>query len=122
MATTIDRNAYQFFRAHAGGWVGHNAETAANLARAEAAAQRMGWQYRWEADDEPYETDIPGDEPSEVLGCVLTDGRGEVLASLWGIGDPDPTYMRIVHAELASEALSAPTMARVCLACGSPAA
>ncbi len=112
MATTIDRNAYQFFRANAGSCVGYNAVGAASLARAEAAAQRMGWQYRWEADELPYEMgDAETIMPSEVLGCVLTDERGEVLESLWGIGDPDRNYMRLVQAELASEALSSATMA-----------
>src|SRR4051812_45987416 len=97
MPTTINRQAYAFFREHAGGWVGHSAEVAANLARAEAAAQRMGWQYRWEWDDMPWDGDTPA--PKELLGCVLTDDRGEVLDSLWGIGDPDRNSARVVEAE-----------------------
>lgn len=118
MATTIDRNAYQFFREHAGGWVGHNAEHAAHLARAEATAERLGWAYDWEWDDEPWDGDC-GCQPSEVLGCILRDAySGEQLASLWGIGDPSNTDRRVIEAELAAEVLSETSTG---LACGNTA-
>ena len=121
MATTIDRNAYQFFREHAGYRIGHNAEDAASLARAESDAQRRGWHYDWQWDAEEWD---PGDTdytPTEVLGAVLTDANGAELASLWGIADPTPEYRRVVEAELAAEALSATRMGPVCMACGNAA-
>lgn len=51
----ISREAFRFFRANAGGWVGHNAETALHLARAEAYAEDQGWEVSWEPDDYGWE-------------------------------------------------------------------
>ena len=78
---------------------------ALEMARAEAEASSRGWRVVWEGDPEPYETDLEGDEPNEVLGAILRDEHGNVLASLWGIGDPSRSYGRVVEAELALEAL-----------------
>lgn len=36
--------------------------------------------------------------------CVMRDGDGNLLASLYGIDSPDPAYRRCVEAELALEA------------------
>lgn len=101
------RNAYDFFRRHAGGIVGQSAKTALALAKAEHEAQERGWFVGWVADDEPWDCDCgnPDCNPDEVLGCVLYDSQGEVLESLWGIGDPGNAYARLVAAELALEAL-----------------
>lgn len=96
--------AYAFFREHCGGWVGHNAETAFNLACAERVATDLEWSYAWEYDAEPYECGEGESTPNEVLGCVLRDENGQVLQSLWGIADPSREYARLVEAELASEA------------------
>ncbi len=97
--------AYRFFRENAGNIVGESAVCAMRLARAERAAQERGWTFDWQWDDEPYELgDGESDTPTEVLGCVLRDESGRVLGSLWGIGDPSPAYVRVVQAELASEA------------------
>ena len=79
------------------------------LADAERHARTMEWSYRWEPDLEPidYITGSDGnddEQPDELLGCVLVNSRGEVLGSLWGIGDPSAAYRRVVEAELALEA------------------
>ncbi len=97
--------AFEFFLKHSGYVKGRRKEGALDLARSEAIAEALGWECEWEADEEPWD---PGDtdyEPKEVLGCVLKDADGEVLDSLWGIADPDKNYVRVVEAELASEAL-----------------
>lgn len=99
----------RFFLAHAGYSYDPQVETKAqgkrraaeSLARAEEYAEKQGWTVSWEQDEEPYETDDADDKPTEVLGCVLKDADGEVLGSLWGIGDPSREYSRIVAAELA---------------------
>lgn len=82
----------------------HRLENARNLAEAEAEASSLGWYIEWEYDDMPWESD---DDyvPEEVLGAVLRDEDGNVLASLWGIADPDRAYKRVIEAELALESL-----------------
>ena len=40
-----------------------------------------------------------------AYGAVLTDADGQTLASVWGVVDPDTNYTRVLHGELASEAL-----------------
>lgn len=42
----------------------------------------------------------------EVYGAVLRDESGAVLASVWGVVDPDAAYERVLRAELVSEALA----------------
>lgn len=99
--------AYRFFFENAGYVVGHRAECALNLARAEQHARDHDWDAEWIADDCPdlsWMSDEEQRQPHEVLGCVLRDADGNVLGSLWGITDPDNAYMRVVEAELASEA------------------
>lgn len=97
--------AFRFFLANAGYVVGVRARCALRLARAEQRAADLGWAFEWLYDDEPWDGDVPGYTPREVLGCVVRGPDGEVLASLWGIADPSPAYSRVVEAELASEAL-----------------
>jgi hypothetical protein len=100
--------AYRFFRAHAGGWVGHNAETAMHLARAEQWASDNGLKCTWEPEPEweAYELgDAETKMPDEVWCAILRDSEGNVLDSLGMIGDPTDTYIRVVNAELASEAM-----------------
>ena len=100
----------QFFYAHAGYNYDPKTETrgqghrrcARALAEAEEHARRMGWVAEWVRDEEPWEGD--GEAPSEVLGCILKNQRGEVLDALWSIGDPTREYRRVVEAELAEEA------------------
>jgi hypothetical protein len=101
--------AERFFWTHAGYSYGQGEtkasgrrRSAEEMAKAEQDAERMGWTASWEWDDMPWDGDVPA--PHEVLGCVLKNDRGEVLASLWGIGDPDKNYRRVIEAELALEA------------------
>ena len=106
--TTSMLRAYRFFFDHAGYIVGHRAECALSLARAEQHARDNDWQADWVADEFPdlsWMTDEEQQQEHEVLGCVLKDSTGSVLASLWGVTDPDRAYMRVVEAELASESL-----------------
>lgn len=102
------KRRYHFFKEHAGYMVGRRAEGAVNLARAEYMVQQLNWEYEWEEDPDGWSTlgDIDPKDVEEVLGCVLKDGSGDVVASLGGIIDPDRNYRRVVEAELALEALS----------------
>lgn len=128
----ISREAFRFFRAHAGGIVGHNAETALHLARAEEWAAEHGRRYqwgddpcgdlgdhaywcaiarRWEAgrdvDGTPYMRRRRGPECEHTIeDCILYDEGQDVLASLGSIIDADRNYRRVVEAELALEALA----------------
>lgn len=113
-SATPTAKAVAFFYKHAGSSYRPGKETKAQgkrrgaiaLARAEAEASSRGWRVEWEGDPEPYEMgDAETEEPNEVLGAVLRDEDGHNLASLWGIGDPDRNYRRVVEAELALEAL-----------------
>jgi len=112
--------AYKFFREHAGGIIGRNAETALDLARAEQLldeAEDLGiGGTEWPYDEEPYEgfdvftdeeiaTKFESNEWTGPFGCIVR--AGDESTSLWGIvlspkeiGDP---YARVVRAELASE-------------------
>jgi hypothetical protein len=107
--------AIAFFSEHAGFSYDPKVETpeegrqnsALHYAKAEQFAKERGWTAEWRDDPEPYEMgDAEETPPSEVLGCVLKDSSGEVLASLWQIGDPTRAYRRVVEAELASEAIA----------------
>lgn len=107
----VSNNRYRFFRQHAGGTVGRNAETAYHLARAEEYAADRGWRFDWEPDQDPDLSwcacaDGKVSHSHEVLICTLRDSAGKVLASLGGIVDADRNYGRVIEAELASEALS----------------
>lgn len=110
--------AYRFFFEHAGYVVGHRAEGALQLARAEAFADDNGWVASWEWDDCPdlsWMSEAERAEPHEVLCCLLRDADGNVLASLCGIVDPDNAYRRVVVAELSLEAMTnAVELSRVC--------
>jgi hypothetical protein len=127
-------NAFRFFHEHAGCVVGKRAVGAIALARAERDAAARGLSVTWEADDTPWDGDCPapkivavatvyapGVDPSTTDGRFpYADGprRGfvpaggiyrkrEVLASLGGIGLDSwrDDYVRVVEAELLSEAL-----------------
>ncbi len=96
--------AYRFFREHAGGVVGRSGATALEMARNHRAALARGWSFDWQWDNEPWDADCPA--PEYILGCVLRDENGDVLASLWSIGvnDMQDPYLKVVEAELAIEA------------------
>lgn len=112
--------AYRFMRENAGYVVGHRAQGALQLARAEVllhdAQDADVASVEWLDDVEPYEHGYYSDEEVAAkfesnewvgpFGCVVKVG-GEHVASLWGIvvgqaGTRDP-YCRVVEAELASE-------------------
>lgn len=99
-------DAYRFFKEHAGYRVGHSAESAIALARAEKEGKRRGWSVEWEDDPEPWDADVP--RPNYVFNALARTRSGKVIASLGSIGvdrSNDP-YLRVVEAELFSEALS----------------
>lgn len=80
------------------------ARNAILLADAEAALKRSpDARAYWDRDPEPWDGDVEWDGP--VWACAILRDNGESLASLGGIAcnDDDP-YMRVVEAELASEA------------------
>ena len=115
------RKPFKFFHEYAGYCVGHKAEGAISLARAERArleAEDEGVaSIEWVDDPEPYDHGFLSDEEVAAkfesnewtgpYGCVLRVGD-DVVASLWGIvlgqwGTNDP-YARVVEAELSEEA------------------
>lgn len=116
--TTSMLRAYRFFFEHAGYVVGQRAQCALALARAEQHARDNDWTGDWVDDDcadLSWMSDEDQRQPHEVLGCILRDPSGHVLGSLWGITDPDRAYMRVIEAELASEAVeNERLLTRVC--------
>jgi len=102
--------AYKFFRRNAGGWVGHNAENAIRLARAEAWMETMGVEYSIVPDensDLSWMTERERQKDHEVVGVCLRHKFDELPYSLWNIVDADSAYLRVVVAELAMEAMAA---------------
>jgi len=109
------RKRYEFFKTFGGGQVGHAAEGALALARAEKIAEDRGWEAEWEPEQEAWE-DFLGDydkieDIDSVEFCMLKDDQGRVLASLGGItfskkssSAEDRNYRRYTEAELALEA------------------
>lgn len=103
------RRAYRFFFEHAGYIVGERARCVLALARAEQYARDNDWDAEWLPDEFADLSWMSEEERAQehmVLGCVLKDAEGNVLASLWGITDPTVGYMRVVMAELSLEAMT----------------
>jgi hypothetical protein len=98
--------AYRFFRERAGGQVGHSAEYAFALARAERWADKEGVEFVCEPEYESYR-DVYGEDPPEGVdfSWLAVKVEGEVLASL-GFVDDTNGYHRVVFAELALEAFA----------------
>lgn len=110
---------YRFFRGR--GWrVGHDAEDALALARAEKRAEDEGLVCVWEQEQESYRSVYGDDPPAGVeffwvavyppeaidsYGNVLRGHRGDHLASLGFVDNADRGYMRWQEASLLSEAL-----------------
>lgn len=69
-------------------------------------AEAHGWMFKWEPDFDADHSWCEDPEPHEheVWGVTLLDRRGEHLASLWGIFDPDRAYGREIERELVTEA------------------
>lgn len=124
------RNAFAFFKAHAGGIVGEAAKGALALARAEAWAQTnaysdvtgTGLEYVWEFDEfadwswleQDFIPQSERDKEHEVTQVALVrvtkctecgKETRETLASLGGIFDADANYRRVIEAELALEVM-----------------
>lgn len=127
---TPRRNAWDFFRANAGGIVGQCATSALQLARAEEKAQERElageWRYTWQPDDyadtswmdkrdlDLLQRDLAGFDCCTLEELCPTCGQWRVIASLGGIhwinrGAADRKrimdYQRVIQAELACEAL-----------------
>ena len=104
MSVTVE--AYRFFRQHAGYVVGEAAMCAYQLAAAEAEGKRLGFEFTWEEEQEAWDGSEPLPSDCDLLWCGLTY-KGEPLDSLGMIAvrfrDP---YIRVVEAELASQALA----------------
>jgi hypothetical protein len=94
--------------------VGHTAQDALSLAKAEQEADRRGWTYEYHPEQERYE-DVYGekDPGGEWVTVVLKDKWGNVLASLGFVDERDSSYLRGVRAQLAEEALSNPNVRAV---------
>src|SRR5579872_2916121 len=117
-STALKSTAEKFFYEHGGYSYDPKKETptqgrrrsAKAAAKAEEIASRLGWSFKWEEDQEPYEMgDAETEMPAEVLSCVLFDEDGNVLESLSSIGmsgnfREDNSYKRIVESELAGKA------------------
>lgn len=96
----------RFFRSHAGGVVGEATKGALELTRAEEHAKRMGWEYEYLPEVERYKDVYGYDDPGgDWVTVVLKSRKGTVLASLGFVDANDSDYLRVVRAELASEAM-----------------
>lgn len=96
----------RFFREHGGGIVGRAAAGALDSAKAEAYAERMGWTYEYYPEEERYEHVYGMPDPGgDWVTVVLKSRKGAVLASLGFVDANDSDYLRVVRAELASEAM-----------------
>lgn len=111
----VSRSAFRFFLHNAGYCTPPGrAACALSLAKAEAYAEAAGWSFRWEYDAHGHMCMRDHDEwcregcrkEHEIEGCSVVDGRGEELASCWGIIDACRDYRRVMQAELASEAMA----------------
>lgn len=96
--------AYQFFKEHAAVRRGFCSTVALALAKAEIWARDNDYIFAWDFDECAAEFNAEADE---VLGCAMSKrGSHKSVASLWGIGDPDNDYRRVVEAELALEEMT----------------
>jgi len=115
--------AFRFFFEHSGYIVGRKAECALSLAKAEEWASKKGIEFVTEPDfdadwsfvdtwseREQKEFHAKDHEVISVLAVKPCEDHGtdckhaNILASLSGIFDADKNYLRVIRAELASEA------------------
>src|SRR4029077_4844707 len=112
---------YRFFREQGSMRVGHAAEDALSLARAEQEADRRGWTWDALPEEERY-ADVYGDDPppgTDFYCIVARDADGDPIARLRFVGDHkrQNLYWRVVAAELFSEALARWPLGRVGATC-----
>lgn len=114
----MDREAFAFFREHAGSYrPGRETEAqgkargAQALAYAEARARALGAVFAWQHCPDADSSDFTDEEPPRSLwDCLCYGSSGRVLASLSAIdfgrdGSPySDSYARVVAAELALDA------------------
>ena len=115
----MDREAFTFFREHAGSSYRPGRETVAQgrargaqaLAYAEARARALGAVFVWQHCPDADSSDFTDEEPSWALwDCLCYGSSGRVLATLSAVdfgrdGSPySDAYARVVAAELALEA------------------
>jgi len=97
----------EFFRRHSGYAVGRRLEGALQLARAECAAEQLGWRPEWNADPDPDLSWMPARQrqrPHDVYCASMMSGPGDHEASVCGVVDPSATDQRVIEASLALEA------------------
>jgi hypothetical protein len=114
MITTELRRAWNFHREHAGYCTPPGrAMCALGLARAELAMRELDWEGRWDYDPDIVTTTMDDQRERIASGetvylvAWIENEQGDWLASCGGIevtSEDDP-YMRVMYAELASEAL-----------------
>ena len=117
----MDREAFTFFREHAGSSYRPGRETVAQgrargaqaLAYAEARARALGAVFVWQHCPDADSSDFTDEEPSWALwDCLCYGSSGRVLATLSAVdfgrdGSPySDAYARVVAAELALEAFT----------------
>lgn len=105
---------FRFFREHGRSWVGHAAEQAIALARAEIEGEARGLVARVVDEWEPWDGETPAPKHLVCVTMHESDERGEpigpALASLGmvGVDDMADPFLRVVGAELMQEALDGP--------------
>lgn len=114
----MDREAFIFFREHAGSSYRPGRETEAQgrargaqaLAYAEARARALGAVFAWQHSDLDSSFFTDEDPPWQLWDCLCYGSSGRILTTLSGIdfgrdGSPySDAYARVVEAQLALEA------------------
>lgn len=106
MVTRREYEAFKLFREWAGYSVPPGRTVCAwELVKAERAGCDAGLTFEWEHEWEQWDGDCPA--PVYLMCCLCRDASGVVVASLGmvGVNSLDDPYLRVVEAELASEAL-----------------
>jgi hypothetical protein len=101
------RKAFQFFLENQPCYiVGHHAECALALAKAERNAKSLGMFATWEHDDIGLrELREEGFDSEVCLICLIYDAMGNCCGSLSGIDDNSAEYRRVIEANLFLESI-----------------
>lgn len=92
------RDRYDFFREHGNTWVGHSAETAMRLARAEERAEREEVKVVWEDECEPWDGEGPA--PKYLMWAHVSQAEHVASLGMIGVNSMRDPYLRVVEAEL----------------------